>query len=105
MKAFLIIAIQVLIVGFNVRIGEAATVQPGVYSIRIPCNSTESISAMLRDKYREQLVYKGLAPVGVMRFYANSKTNTFTVALETSGMSCLLIAGTYLTKEVEGTSL
>ena len=33
MKAFLIIAIQVLIVAFNVSVSEAATpMQPGVYS-------------------------------------------------------------------------
>jgi hypothetical protein len=105
MKAFLIIAIQALIISFNVSVSEAAPVQPGVYSIKVPCNSSETINTMLKDKYREQLVYKGLSPVGIMKFFANTKTNTFTVALETGGMSCLLVAGNYLMKQVEGISL
>lgn len=105
MKAFLIIAIQVLIVAFNVRVGEAAPVQPGVFNLKIPCNSTETIDTMLKDKYREQLIYKGLSPVGIMKFYGNTKSNTFSVAVETGGSTCLLIAGNYLMKQAEGISL
>lgn len=107
MKTFFVIALQVLIVWCNVRVGEAAPTlsPPGSITISVPCATTTTINTMLKQEYGEQLGYSGFSRLGIMRFWKNEKTATFTVAVESRNISCVFVTGRYLMKEPEGTPL
>ncbi len=106
MKRIAFFSVNLLVIAFNVHVSEGATPPaPGVYTFNIPCNTPATIADLLDKKYQERLLYKGMARGGVMRFYGNEQTHTFTVSLEANGLSCLVTAGGYLMKQAEGTAL
>lgn len=106
MKTFLIFAINLLVVGFNVHVSEGAVPpKPGFYSLRVPCNTPATVAALVKDKYNEKLVYSGLSQFGVMKFYTNEAKRTFSVSVEGAELACLVTFGNFLMKEAQGTSL
>ena len=106
MNPALITALQFLIVAFNVQVTEGAPVQKSGYmSLNVPCGNTERMAATLKGTYGEKVFFKGISNLGIMRFYGNDRTRTFSVSLETSGMTCLITAGNFLIKETEGREL
>lgn len=105
MKLLIVLIINLIVIGFNVRVSESAVPSPGVYKLDIPCGTTAPMISALKNKYHENIRYKGLTSVGVMKLYSNKETKTFTVVLETSGFSCLVMAGGYLMEGVDGVDL
>lgn len=105
---WLVIALQILVVGSNVRVSEGAPIEEtpvGAIRLTVPCGNTQEWAENLEQKYREKVVFKGVAKSGIMKFYANDKTATFTVAYETGNMTCIVIAGNFLIKETDGQPL
>lgn len=106
---FLLLALaQVLVVSLNVRVSEGAPPKPspvGAISLTVPCGDTDKLTDSLESKYRERVVFKGISNGGIMKFYANDKTSTFTVAVETGSVTCIVMAGNFLIKQIDGQPL
>lgn len=105
MKFILVLMAQLAIIACNTSISPAAVVRPGFYNLQLPCGNTKKMVDVLETKYTERLLYKGKSGMALMRFYGNSETNTFTVGMEFEDTFCIVMAGNYLIKETEGTSL
>lgn len=104
MNAILLALVQVLIIGLNVRVSEGAT-PVGAIILNVPCGDTQEWSDNLERKYREKVVFKGVSKGGIMKFYVSEANSTFTVAYETGSMTCIVIAGNFLIKEIDGEPL
>lgn len=109
MKSFLFVLVQIFAIALSVQgSGRTVSVAPvpiGMFSMQVPCGETGALVNELSSRYGEKVAYKGAAKSGLMKFYVNPSTLTFTIALEAGGTMCLVLTGKYLTKENSGVPL
>ena len=69
------------------------------------CGPTDKMAEILKGAYGEMLMIVGPGNngLGTMRYYANPKTLTWTIGVETNGVFCLVITGKDMKPFVEGT--